>query len=121
VAEVAAVTPPEETEIDLDKALGLEPEPEPEPEPGLDASALDEETAAPAVPAEPLSEEPVAYGVSEGTPETYGEVQPPADAGPPPSREQTSWEKAALEQPEAQQSAQPAEQPKKKRKKISYV
>jgi tetratricopeptide (TPR) repeat protein len=97
VAEVAAAPPAEEPEIDLDKALGLEPEPAPEP--GLEASDL--------------GPEPMAQAVTD---------EPPADAGPFPSREQTSWEKAALEQPpDASEQAQATEQPKKKRKKISYV
>lgn len=116
-AEVAAVTPPpEEEDIDIDKVFGLEPEPEAVAE----EEALGEEALGEEVP-EP---EPVAYGVIEEPPEPAVLAQEAVESGPLPSREQTSWEKAALEQTE--EPAEPAQQaegqaPKKKRKKISYV
>ncbi len=48
------------------------------------------------------------------------EAQPPS-AGPPPSREQTSWQDAALQGEEQSDQAEADEKKKKKQKKISYV
>ncbi len=49
---------------------------------------------------------------------------PPVDTGPPPTRDKTSWESAALDessQPRNQEADTEDESKKKKRKKISYV
>ena len=45
---------------------------------------------------------------------------PAPETGPPPSREQTSWQEAALDQPENQEKEKKKPE-QKKRRKISYV
>jgi tetratricopeptide (TPR) repeat protein len=98
--------------LDEEPPAAAEAPPEPDEDDMMLEQALGVEQEAPAP--QPPPEQPV----KEEAPET------PVDTGPPPSREQTTWQKAALDQPEETAEGEKEEdkkKKKKKRKKISYV
>ena len=80
-----------------------------------------------------VTPEPMEFGENTGPSDTgisvddeleaaFSPEEPPVETGPPPSKEQTSRERAALENPDTEENKKKdAETKNKKRKKISYV